>query len=57
MRWSLKQSLMAAVLGVCAAILGCSAQPPAPAGVTLDAVMVKGSRTAPVTIVEFSDYQ
>ena len=31
--------------------------PPSPPDFTLDPAMTKGARTAPVTIVEFSDYQ
>lgn len=40
-------------------LAACSAQPePAtPGGLTLDPVMSKGPASAPVTIVEFSDYQ
>jgi protein-disulfide isomerase len=46
------------LLGLGVSVAACSAQSPAaPGGITLDAAMVKGPPTAPVTIVEFSDYQ
>jgi hypothetical protein len=35
----------------------CSAQPGAPENLTVHPAMVKGGRSAPVTIIEFSDYQ
>jgi protein-disulfide isomerase len=40
-------------------VVACSAQPEptTPASLTLDPVMSKGPASAPVTIVEFSDYQ
>lgn len=38
-------------------VTDCSAQSDSPAGLTIDQVMTKGPASAPVTIVEFSDYQ
>jgi hypothetical protein len=48
--------LLLGLLAVCTWMAACSAQPGAP-GITLDAAMVRGPNGAPVTIVEFSDYQ
>jgi hypothetical protein len=43
---------------VAASILGCTlTATAAPIRVTVEPVMIKGPATAPVTIIEFSDYQ
>jgi protein-disulfide isomerase len=39
------------------ALLASSAGAQTPADLTIEPLMVKGPATAPVTIVEFSDYQ
>jgi hypothetical protein len=44
-------------LGVVALGIGCRAPAPDAQGVAVQTQMVKGPATAPVTIVEFSDYQ
>ncbi|HXH81783.1 MAG TPA: hypothetical protein VNN07_02530 [Candidatus Tectomicrobia bacterium] len=43
--------------GLALLLLGPAACGPAPATLDIDPAMVKGSPRAPVTIVEFSDYQ
>ena len=44
-------------LGVVALGIGCRAPAPDAQGIAVQTQMVKGPATAPVTIVEFSDYQ
>jgi hypothetical protein len=53
----LRKSLLLSLLAVCAWTAACSVQGGAPAGVTLNPAMAKGPSGAPVTVVEFSDYQ
>jgi hypothetical protein len=54
---TVRKPLLLGLLVVCAWLGACSAPPSGPAGITLDAAMVKGPSGAPITIVEFSDYQ
>jgi hypothetical protein len=53
----LRNPLLLGLLVVCAWGAACSTPGGAPAGITLDAALAKGPSGAPVTIVEFSDYQ
>lgn len=46
-----------AVLGLLAALAPSAAAEEGPVRLTLNPTIVKGSPTAPVTLVEFSDYQ
>jgi protein-disulfide isomerase len=45
------------ILGACALTVLAAAPAAAPVDVTITPGMVRGPATAPVTIVEFSDYQ
>jgi len=50
-------ALVALAIGLWSAACGAQTETPGSATVTVDAAMVKGAAEAPVTIVEFSDYQ
>ena len=53
--WSL--ALTALALGLWTVVCSAQAGPVSPGRLTVDAVMSKGPAAAPVTIVEFSDYE
>ncbi|HVQ74467.1 MAG TPA: thioredoxin domain-containing protein [Candidatus Binatia bacterium] len=56
MRRSPRTTLLAGLLVLCAWTAGCSSSP-GDRSVTLDGAMARGPSGAPVTIVEFSDYE
>jgi protein-disulfide isomerase len=51
----MKRTLAGVAVTLCLEMTGAVARPDAP--LTIDPAMTKGPATAPVTIVEFSDYQ